>query len=196
MAILYNRSVHTQPGLRRVLLLVLLYPLLCLCTRITDIFTVAPETANGGCGNYIDANGDGALTDIWTDSVALNANAMKLIKAVISDDPARAPETQRAKRLVATFFGTQLDYNEILGTLGFPISPMSAGTGPNRKSRYEARFSSQLKYADPSTKSGTTTSILYSEETPVLIGTSCSVIATSRSRRRVPTKQKMHRATS
>jgi hypothetical protein len=142
MAILYSRSVHTQPGLRRVLLLVLLYPLLCLCTRITDVFTVAPETANGGCSNYIDANGDGALTDIWTDSAALNANAVRLINAAISDDPARAPETWQARRLVATFFGTQRDYNQILGTLGFPISPMSAGTGPKRKSRYKARFSS------------------------------------------------------
>ena len=152
MAILYSRSVHTQPGLRRVLLLVLLYPLLCLCARITDVFTVAPETANGGCGNYIDANGDGALTDIWTDSIALNADALRLINAAISDDPARVPETQQARRLVATFFGTQLDYDEILGTLRFPISPMSAGRGPKRKSRYEARFSSQLKYANSSTK--------------------------------------------
>jgi hypothetical protein len=142
MAILCSRSVHTQPGLRRVLLLVLLYPLLCLCARITDVFTLSPETANAGCGNYIDANGDGALTNIWADSVALNANAVGLINAAISDDPARAPETRQARRLVATFFGTQLDYNEILGTLGFPISPMPAGTGPKRKSRYEARFSS------------------------------------------------------
>jgi hypothetical protein len=142
MAILYSRSVHTQPGLRRVLLLVLFCPLLCLCTRITDVFTLAPETTNGGCGNYIDANGDGALTDIWIDSVALNANTVRLINAAISDDPAREPETRQAKRLVATFFGTQLDYNEILGALGFPISPMSAGTEPKRKSRYEARFPS------------------------------------------------------
>jgi hypothetical protein len=131
MAILYSRSVHTQPCLRRVLLLVLLCPLLCLCARITDVFTVAPETANGGCSNYIDANGNGALTDIWTDSIALNANAVRLIDAAISDDPARAPETWQARRLVATFFGTQRDYNEILGTLGFPISPMSAGQGQN-----------------------------------------------------------------
>ena len=142
MAILYNRSVHTQPGLRRVLLLVLSYPLLCLCARITDVFTIAPGTTNAGCGNYIDANGDGALTDIWTDSATLNANALRLINAAMSDDPARAPETRQAERLVATFFGTQLDFNEILGTLEFPISPMSAGTGQKRKSRYEARFSS------------------------------------------------------
>ena len=142
MAILYSRSVHTQLGLRRVLLLVLLYPLLCLCTRITDVFTLAPETTNGGCGNYIDANSDGALTDIWTDSVTLNADALRLINAAISDDPARAPETRQARRLVATFFGTLLDYNQILGTLAFPISPISAGTGRKRKSRYEARFSS------------------------------------------------------
>ena len=124
MAITYSRSVHTQPSLKRVLLLVLLYPLLCLCARITDVFTLAPETANYGCGNYIDANGDGALTDIWTDSIALNANAVRLINAAISNDPARAPETRQARRLVATFFGTQLDYDEIFGTLGFPIFPV------------------------------------------------------------------------
>jgi len=131
MAILYSRSVNTQPGLRRVLLLVLLYPLLCLCARITDVFTLAPEPTNGDCGNYIDANGDGALADIWTDSVALNANALRLINAAISNDPARESETRQARRLVATFFGTQLDYGEILGTLGFPISPMSLGQGQN-----------------------------------------------------------------
>jgi hypothetical protein len=142
MAILYSRSVHTQQSPRRVLLLVLLYPLLCFCARITDAFTLALEVTNYGCGNYIDANGDGALADIWTDSVALNANSLRLINAAISDDPARALETRHARRLVATFFGTQLDYNEILGKLGFPSSSISAGTGPKRKSRYEARFSS------------------------------------------------------
>jgi hypothetical protein len=140
MAILYSRSFHTQPGLRRVLLLVLLYPLLCLCTRITDIFTLAPGTTNGGCGNYIDANGDGALTDIWTDSVALNANTVRLINAAISDDPTRVPETRQAKRLVATFFGTQLDYDEILGTLGFRHLSYVCWDRAKTKSRYEARF--------------------------------------------------------
>ena len=132
MAILFGgRSIHPQPGLRCVLLLVLLYPLLCLCAKISDVFTLAPGTTNGGCGNYIDANGDGMLADIWTDSVALNTNAARVINATISNDPARAPETQQAKRLVATFFGTQLDYNEILGMSRLPICSMSARTGPN-----------------------------------------------------------------
>ncbi|KAI1414317.1 hypothetical protein F5Y13DRAFT_197765 [Hypoxylon sp. FL1857] len=98
---------YPQPALRVLLWIVVLLSLFGACD-IADVFGIKPGTDDGGCQAYRDQ-----LNDIWDDSVNMNNAALRLIRAAQSTDPAIAPETFQARRLVATFFGTELDYNEI-----------------------------------------------------------------------------------
>ncbi|OTA67731.1 hypothetical protein K449DRAFT_429820 [Hypoxylon sp. EC38] len=75
---------------------------------IANVFNIKSGTTGGGCQTYMSQ-----LSDIWDDSVNMNNAALELIRAAQSTDPNIAPETFQAKRLVATFFGTEMDLNEI-----------------------------------------------------------------------------------
>ena len=100
------------------LLRLLIYLVLCLGANIQNVINITPGTISGGCGNYFDFTQNiDALADIWTDSIALNMNAIKLVMAAMAQSDNPTFETLQAQHLIATFFGTGRDYDEILSTL-------------------------------------------------------------------------------
>lgn len=113
-------TMHKQYTLY--LLRLLIYAVLCLGADIQDVINITPGTTSGGCGSYFDfTRNTGALTDIWTDSIAMNVNAIKLVTAAMEESDNPTFETLQAQHLIATFFGTARDYDKILSTLCLPL---------------------------------------------------------------------------